>query len=54
MEPLSVAANIIAVLGAGGAIINTLDQANSIRQAPDIVLALNNEISDLRLIVHET
>ena len=54
MEPLSVAANMIAVLGAGGIILKTLDQANLIRQAPEIVLALNNEISDLRLIVHET
>ena len=47
-------ASIIAVLGAGGTIVNTLEKAKLIRQAPEIILALNNEISDLRLIVHYT
>ena len=54
MDPLSVTASIIAVLGAGGTIVGTLEKANLIRKAPETILSLNNEISDLRLIVHET
>ena len=54
MDPLSVTASIITVLGAGGTIATTLEKTRSIRQAPEIILSLNNEISDLRLIVHET
>ena len=54
MDPLSLTASIIAVLGASGAITSTLDKTKVIRQAPETIIALNNEISDLRLIVYET
>ena len=53
MDPLSLTASIIAVLGAGGSVVGGLEKLSSLREAPDMILALNNEISDFRLVVFE-
>ena len=51
MDPLSFTASIITVLGVGGQVANTIKRLASLKDASDVVLALNNEISDLRLTV---
>ena len=53
MDPLSAVVNIVTLLGAGGAIMQAMGKVLALRQAPDVVLALNNEISDLRLVTME-
>lgn len=53
MDPLSLTASIIAVVGAGSTIGKGLKKAAAARHMPDIVLALNNEISDLRFVIHD-
>ena len=54
MDPLSLTASIIAVLGAIGSISNGLQKLSSLHHAPMTLLALNNEISDLQLIIRMT
>ena len=49
-DPLSFAASIIAVLGAAEGVAKTLSRIQSIRNAPDELLALINEVSDLQII----
>ncbi|MCJ1312345.1 hypothetical protein MMC25_006019 [Agyrium rufum] len=51
MDPLSLVAGIIAVVGAGGQAANAIRKIASLRGASDVVLALNNEISDLHVIL---
>ena len=46
-DGLSLVASIIAVLGAADAVGKTLSKVRVLRNAPDELLALNNEISDL-------
>ena len=53
MDPLSLTASIITLLGTGNAIVCGLEQLASLRQAPNTILALNNEISDFRLVALE-
>lgn len=53
MDPLSLTASIIAVVGAGSKIGKGLKKLVAARHMPDIVLALNNEVSDLRCVVHD-
>ena len=50
-EALSLVASIIAVVGAGGQLAKIVRRLASIKDAPDIVLALHNEITDLHLVV---
>ena len=45
MEPLSVAASVIAVLGAASAAGRGLQHVLALRNAPDQVIALINEVS---------
>ena len=52
-DPLSITASIIAVLGAAEGVSKTLAKIKSLRQAPNEILALINEISDLRIILGE-
>ena len=52
-DPLSVAASILTLLGAGGAVGKFLKKAIALRKAPDILLALNNDVADLHQIVHD-
>ena len=51
MDPLSLTASLIAIVGATGRISKTIQKIVSIRGAPDVVSALSNEISDLRLVL---
>ena len=50
-DPLSAAASILTLLGAGGAVGKFLKKVVALRHAPDILLALNNDIVDLQRIV---
>ena len=49
-DPLSITASIIAVVGAAEGVTKTLAKFKSIRNAPDELLALINEVSDLKLV----
>ena len=51
MDPLSLTAGIIAIIGAGGQAAKTIKKLASVKGAPDSILALHNEISDIRLII---
>ena len=51
MDPLSLTASIIAVLGVGGQAVKGIAKLASIRGTPELVLALNNEISDLHVVI---
>ena len=50
-DPLSVTAGIIAVLGAIEGVSKTLGKIKNIRNAPQELLALINEVSDLKLVL---
>ena len=50
-DPLSLVASIIAVVGAAGTISKTLSKAKLLRKAPESLLALNNEITDLSIVL---
>ena len=52
-DPLSITASIIAVVGAAEGVTKTLAKIKSIRNAPDELLALINEVSDLKLIISD-
>ena len=52
-DVLSFAASIIAVLGAAEGVAKTLSRIRSIRNAPDELLALTNEVSDLQIILSD-
>lgn len=47
MDPLSETASIIAIIQDSGAVGKGLKQIVTLRSAPDILLALNNEAADL-------
>ena len=49
MEPLSITAGTIAVLTASANVSKLLRKALKLKQAPDVLIALNNEVSDLSL-----
>ena len=51
MDPLSLTASIIATLGIGGKAAGAINKIAVLKSAPDVVLALNNEITDLRFVV---
>jgi hypothetical protein len=50
MDPLSISAGIIAFLGASAKVVGFLEELSSLRNAPAAILALNNEIADLRML----
>ena len=50
-EALGLIASILAVIGVGGQITKAVRKLASLKDAPDVILALNNEISDLHLVV---
>lgn len=52
-DPLSIAAGIITVIGAAEAVAKGLGKLISLKGLPSTFVALNNEISDLRLVVQE-
>ena len=49
-DPLSITASIIAVVGAAEGVTKTLAKIRNIRNAPEELLALINEVSDLRIV----
>ena len=51
MDPLSLTASIIAIVGVGGEVAKAVRKLASLKGAPDLILALNNEISDLHLVI---
>ena len=51
MDPLSLTASIIAIIGVGGSLAKTIRKLASAQQAPRLAMALSNELSDLCLIV---
>lgn len=53
MDPLSLTASIIAVIGAGSAVSKGLEKILSARKLPNIVLQLNNEVTDLQYVVQD-
>ena len=50
-DPLSITASIIAVISAAEGVGKTLAKIKDIRKAPNEVIALINEVSDLRIIL---
>ena len=51
MDPVSVTASVIAILGTGGVIAKGLGKIRRLKNAPTILLQLNNEVADLHLLV---
>lgn len=53
MDPLSVTAGIIAIFQAGGTLSNGLKKIISLKNAPDILLALSNEVADIQGVLQD-
>ena len=53
MDPLSMTASILAVVGAGSTVRKGLKKLISARRLPDILLQLNNEVTDLQYIIQD-
>ena len=51
MDPLSIAASIVGLIAAANQVAVGLNKLASLRGAPAAVLQLNNEVSDLRLVL---
>ena len=51
MDPLSLTASIIAIVGVGGQAAGAVRKLAALKNAPELILALNNEITDLHLVV---
>ena len=51
MDPLSLTASLLAILGASGAIAKGLNKIRRLKDAPGILLQLNNEVTDLHLLI---
>ena len=51
MDPISLTASIIAVLGAGGAIAKGMRKIRRLESAPGVLLQLNNEVTDITLLI---
>lgn len=53
MDPLSITTGIITLLAACSNASKTFDKIRKIREVPEVLYSLNNEISDLRLVLFE-
>ena len=53
MEPVSVTASIITLLSASSTIAKFCERIAELRQAPEILLQLNNEVSELRYLIEQ-
>ena len=51
MDPLSLTASLLAILGAGGVVAKGLDKIRGLKNTPNILLQLNNEVTDLHLLL---
>ena len=52
MEPFSISASILTILSAGGQILRDLSKIINLGWAPDVLLALNNEVVDLKITIN--
>ncbi|KAK0514990.1 hypothetical protein JMJ35_002369 [Cladonia borealis] len=48
MDPLSVSASVVALLGAGGTLAKLLRKGIGLKNAPDVLRVLNDEVSELQ------
>ena len=48
MDPLSISASVVALLGAGGTLAKLLSKGIGLKNAPDVLRALNDEVSELQ------
>ncbi|KAL9612523.1 MAG: hypothetical protein Q9167_002908 [Letrouitia subvulpina] len=53
MEPLSATASILTILDSGSAIAKFFNKVRALKHAPNVLLALNNEVNDARLLVEQ-
>ena len=53
MDPLSVATGTLTILGAGRKIGKGLKKLTRLKDAPDALLALDNEVSDLHCLIQD-
>jgi hypothetical protein len=53
MDPLFITASVVALIGAGNQVAIGINKLASLRGAPASILALNNELSDLRLVLSD-
>jgi hypothetical protein len=53
MDPFSLTVGILTMLEAGGNIGRGLKKVVALRKAPDILLALNNEVVDLQIVIED-
>jgi hypothetical protein len=53
MDPLSITASILTILGAGGQVAKGIAKIRALKYAPDILLALNNEIANIQYLVQD-
>ena len=51
MDPISLTASIIAILGAGGTIANGFAKIRKLKNAPNVLMQLNNEVTDIHLVI---
>lgn len=54
MDPLSITVATLALIGAANQVAVGLNKLASLKGTPAAILALNNEVSDLRLVLQET
>ncbi|KAI4184709.1 MAG: hypothetical protein L6R41_004570, partial [Letrouitia leprolyta] len=52
MDPVSVAASVLTLLGAAATAGRALERLSTLKHAPDNLVALVNEVSDLRVVLH--
>lgn len=53
MDPVSISASVVTLIGAANTASHGLRKLLRLRGAPDIILSLNNEVSDLQLLLNE-
>ena len=51
MDPLSLTASILTILGVGGTVTKGLNRIRMLKDAPDTLLQLNNEVVDIHLVI---
>lgn len=53
MDPLSITVSILTILGTGGQVAKGVGKIRALKDAPNILLAMNNEIADVHCLVQE-
>ena len=53
MDPLSITAAIVTLLSTGSTVDKALKRVIGLKDAPNVLLALNNEVADLRLLISD-